>query len=748
MRADESDGEVFEWRAATGRLAPLIDGVEYFPAVRRAMAAAQRQILILGWELHSEIDLVRGDEAAQIKEREDLPIRLADLLEALVEARPELEVHLLVWEGASLFALERQFVPRMKRPWDRHPRIRLVWDRDTPALGSHHQKLVVVDDRVAFAGGMDLTQSRWDSHDHRVDDERRRKPGLLPFHGNPYHDAMVAFDGEAAAILGDWCRERWRRATGEPLDPPKIEARDSGEDDPWPEDVEPLLRDQTVSIVLTQPDFGGRPEKRQCEQAFLAQIRDAERLIYIETQYLAVDGIVAALCDRLREPDGPEVVLVLPFGCPGLLQSASMDTRRDSLLAELRDADEGGRFGVYWPALAAGSTEDPFDHSVYVHAKVMVIDDRLIRIGSANLNNRSMGLDTELDVVVEVDGPADREQVARFRRRLMSPLHGVDAEAIAEAEAERGSVVAAIESLRSGDSSLHPFEHSAPDAASNIALDIELADPSRPLDDVDVQTVVEKMAEQTELGPKMRSVGNEVIGVFRRSLGPILGLAALLVLAALFAFTPLRQVIDRESLIGTLRSLQEGPVGLLGVLGAFILLGSIGFPITVLIAAVGALIDAWWAAPLAIVGVLGASLAGFFVGNRLPWMASEKLAEGRLERIRNALENNAVLAIAALRNVPIAPFTVVNAALGLTGVGWAPYLLGTAIGMLPGTVLLSVFGRQIGDLLRDPTPLAIAGVVAAGAALVAFALLSQRLLRHLDGFTDGESSEVGSEERT
>lgn len=736
--ADASASQTFEWRSHAGRLAPLIDGVEYFAAVRRAMTRAQREILILGWELHSEIDLLRGEEAERARAEEDWPVRLADLLEALVEARPELEIRLLIWEGASLFALERQFLPRMKRPWDQHPRIRLAWDRDTPPLGSHHQKMVVIDDRVAFVGGMDLTQSRWDAHVHRVEDDRRRKPGLLPFFGDPYHDAMLAVDDEAAATVGRWARERWRRATGERLDPPDGPVDEGGESDPWPGSVEALLTDEVVSLALTQPDFGGRPEKRQCERAFLAQIGAAERSIYIETQYLAAGGVVDALCERLQDADGPEVVLVLPFGCPGTLQSLAMDTRRDDLLARLREADRHGRFGAYWPTLAGGSTEDVFDHSVYVHAKVMVVDDRLLRIGSANLNERSMGLDTELDAFVEVEEDDAREAIASFRRRSISFLLDVPPEQIERSEAEEGGLLGAIEALRGGECTLHPFEHEAPDPAGRRVLDIELADPSRPLDAIHVQAVLEAMAETTGLGPRLRAVLNEVVGLFRRAPGVLGLLACLSVIAALLAFTPLRDQLERSFAVELIGFADDGAVGLLAAFAAFVLLGSVGFPIAVLIAASGAVIGSWWAAVFAFAGVLGASPAGFLLGRRLPDLFSGDFVERRLDRVRRAVENRVVLAIAGLRNVPIAPFTIVNALIGLSGVSWGAYLVGTAIGMLPGTILLSVFGDQLGDLLRDPSPRTIARALAVGVVIVGTSVFSQRWL---DGLGEGEAGD-------
>ena len=430
------------------RVAPLIDGIEYFRAVRDALIGAHRQVLIVGWELHSEIDLVRGDDREAVDD--GYPVRFADLLIRLVREREHLEVNLLIWAGASLFALERQHLPRMKRPWDAHPRIRLVWDEDTPLMGSQHQKFVVIDDRVAMTGGMDLTKCRWDTHEHAAGDRRRRAPGLLPNHGHPYHDAMIALDSDAARTLGDWGRERWRRVTGERL--PRPDTGVPGED-PWPAQLEPMLRDREIGFALTQPEAGGCEERREVEALFLEQIRSARRSIFIETQYLASDRITDALADRLRAPDGPGLVLIMPWGCPGAIQAMAMDPKRDELIGRLRSADEHGRLGIYWATLNAGSDDEVYENSVYIHAKVMIIDDELLRIGSANLNNRSMGLDSELDTSVRVprDDREGIDAIAHLRRRLTSYLLHTDPETLARTERREGSIVGAIEALRGGN---------------------------------------------------------------------------------------------------------------------------------------------------------------------------------------------------------------------------------------------------------------------------------------------------------
>ena len=726
-RATPRDGDPPEWSAHAARVAPLVDGVEYYRAVREAMIHARRQILIVGWEIHSEIDLLRGDEARRAKRESGWPVRLADLLRELVEDRPGLRVRLLVWEGASLFALERQHLPRMKRPWDQHERIDLVWDRDTPRMGSHHQKIVAVDDRVAFVGGMDLTKSRWDDHEHRVDEPRRRNPGLLPTYGHPYHDAMLCVDDDAARTLADWCRQRWRRATGETIDPPPDPDADTG-DDPWPGSAEPILTDRTVRFVRTQPDHAGRTEIRTVEESFLEQIRAARKLIYIETQYLASGRVADALRERLEDPDGPEIVLILPFGCPGRIQSLAMDTRRDELLDGLRDADTHGRLGVFWATLDAGDTADVFERSVYIHAKVLVVDDRLLRIGSANLNRRSMGLDTELDACVLLGEDEDTRPIAAFRRSLLAYLLGVQAARVADAEREHGSVLGAIRALQGGRRTLADLDHRAPEAAHGLRPSIDLADPDRPLDDIDADKVMEMVAEQAGLGERVRKACNVLTGLARRHRAPAGLLLLIAGLVALWAFTPLGESLDRERVQTLADRLRDSPAGVAGVLLGFTLLASIGFPVTVLVAAAGATLSVPWALGVCVLGVAGSSLAGFVVGRRV----GPSGLSGRIGSVAERLRGRGVLAVAIVRNMPVAPYAIVNAAFGVAGVSWRDYLAGTIIGMLPGIVMLAIFGERIGAFLADPTPAGVAAVLAIGAAIIGLALLAQRFLRRVD----------------
>src|SRR5918996_3763853 len=222
---------------------------------------------------------------------------------------------------------------------------------------------------------------------------------------------MIAVDGDAARELAELARERWRLATGQRLKPVETPS------DPWPAELEPDVAGVDVGIARTLPPRGELPAVREVERLYLDMIAAARRTIYIENQYFTAPRISAALEERLAEPDGPEVVLVLRLLSHGWLEEATMHVLRTRLLRRLRQAARHGRLRVCYPdlpGLAAG-------HCVDVHSKLMIIDDSMLRIGSSNLCSRSMSFDSECDLVIESRGQARvAAAIDEFRSRLLA----------------------------------------------------------------------------------------------------------------------------------------------------------------------------------------------------------------------------------------------------------------------------------------------------------------------------------------
>ncbi|WP_454621975.1 phospholipase D-like domain-containing protein [Bradyrhizobium cenepequi] len=332
------------WRIERSqRLAFLIDGAAYFAAVRSAIAQAQRSVLILGWDFDSRIRLIPTDA------NDDFPEELGPFLREVVKRRPELHMYVLSWDFVMLYAMDRQWIPLYKLGWRTHPAPRLSFrlDSNYPFGGSHHQKVVVVDDAVAFVGGMDLTHGRWDTPRHRRDE-----PNRLDARGQqarPYHDVQVAVDGAAALALGELCRDRWQRATGQY--PVTVEAVPAS--DPWPRGLEPDATDLDVAISRTDPGYGsGSGSGQQVEEIrhlYIDAIRAAKRLLYLENQYFSSSALGSALTERLRIENAPEIVVVSRLTEEDWLEEQTMGVLRARLNDQLKDADAYDRYRLLYP---------------------------------------------------------------------------------------------------------------------------------------------------------------------------------------------------------------------------------------------------------------------------------------------------------------------------------------------------------------------------------------------------------------
>lgn len=448
------------WRVEqAGRLSILMENEAYFEALASSLSKARRSVVVLGWQFdprtHLDPETHHGDRQAEI----------GHLLRMMVKTRPELDIRLLIWKSPLLIAASQGFYPHKAQAWFRKRMVEFRLDSPGPLGACHHQKVVVIDDAVAFCGGGDISVDRWDSERHLDDDVRRCQPsGLI---SPPRHETMCVMDGPAARALGDLARERWFKATWERTVPDVVDG------DPWPEGVDVDFRDTPVGIARTEPGHAGRHEVRENERLHLEAIRGARRLIYMENQYFTSPVIARALADRLAEPDGPEVVLVSTGRSPSWFDSMTMDTARAEVLFRLESADRNNRFFAFSPNTARGER-------IIVHAKVTVVDDRLLRIGSTNLNNRSLGFDTECDVAAAPEDAAGRDAVRRFRHRTIGHFLGVSGEAFEAAEALAGSTGSAIQGFDNGR--MTPLGATPPSMIQRAIAEFQLGDPTSPRD--------------------------------------------------------------------------------------------------------------------------------------------------------------------------------------------------------------------------------------------------------------------------
>ena len=449
------------WRIEpASRVAVIVDAEDYFRHARAAMAKARRRIIMVGWDFDARITLDRSG-ADGIG-----PAEVGAFLEWLVANNSELEIFILRWDLGALKTLLNTSTLFTLVRWIRHPRISFQFDGHHPVAASHHQKIVVVDDDVAFCGGIDMTADRWDTRAHRDDEPGRRTP-----HGRrykPWHDATTALEGPVAAALGDLCRERWSRAGRGELAPV------TGGNSCWPDALVPHFVDADIAIARSAPAMDDTPAIVEVETQFVDLVHAARRWIYVESQYFASRRIALAIAERLAAPDCPEIVVINPHRAEGFFEPIAMDTARALLVQALRARDRDGKFRLYHPVTADGAP-------IYVHAKILIVDDRILRIGSSNLNNRSMRLDTECDVTLDAatlhDGGAEAT-IAAIRTSLVAEHLGVAEAEIAAAMAETGSLVATIERFRRASGrTLRPHEAQDLSAIESFLAENEILDP-------------------------------------------------------------------------------------------------------------------------------------------------------------------------------------------------------------------------------------------------------------------------------
>ena len=446
------------WRTArAARAAFLIDTEAYFTAVFEALRKARRSVFLIGWGFDPRTRLFPDGHDGP-----DDPDEIGHILVALAKARPDLDIRLLIWRSAFPIAAQQEFFPHRARAFFKGTGVKFRLDDQVPFGACHHQKVLVIDERVAFCGGGDISVDRWDTPGHRDGDARR----MMPDHRlhAPRHEVVMVVDGEAAGAFAELARERWRRAPGEAVAPPP-----DADGDPWPDHVPPAITDVEVAIARTLPAWRKAPATDEILRLTLASIASARETIYLENQYFTSPIVTEALAERLAEPKGPEVVLISTGRAPSWFDHLTMDRARGAMIRRLRAADAHGRFRAFWPRTRGGAT-------IIVHSKTSVFDARLVRIGSANLNNRSFGFDTECELAAERDDELAQGAIAAFRDRLVGHFMSLTGETVTRARAEFGSLRAAIDALNR-DGRLQSIEPPKVTAVGKLVAQFHLGDP-------------------------------------------------------------------------------------------------------------------------------------------------------------------------------------------------------------------------------------------------------------------------------
>lgn len=399
------------WKANIAtRATLLVDGEQYFSALRTALLQARKQILTAGWDLDSRTVLPRvAGRADDI----DAPEELGELLGFIRRTRPGIEIHVVRWDYHWFYSDDRE--PDTARRL-RELGVPFHHDDCHPVTGCVHHKVVVIDAALAFCGGMDLTHKRWDSCAHHPRDSRRRDPSGKPY--IPVHDTQLCVAGPIARDMAQYLRETWPATARRPT---RIEAASPL----WPEGLRVDFRDVRVGISRTSPASTRRVPVREIEAFYLAAIAHTGSSLYIENQYFTSTRIAAAIAERFGREPALQGLLVGMDRPKTQAERHTMGYGRSGFCRILEETGVIARL----PVVAAFSS----DVGINVHSKLAVFDDRWLTVGSANLNRRSMGFDVECNLVLEASTLEHRRQVHRIRNRLLAEHLGMSEQEVEDA---------------------------------------------------------------------------------------------------------------------------------------------------------------------------------------------------------------------------------------------------------------------------------------------------------------------------
>ncbi|MFB6449043.1 VTT domain-containing protein [Bradyrhizobium tunisiense] len=577
-----------------------------------------------------------------------------------------MQINILAWDFVSFYASEREWNSAAKFTADTDGRVRFHLDSTLPFGSAQHQKIVCVDGSLAFVGGLDLTIRRWDTSDHRADHALRCDPQGKPY--PPFHDVQCMVDGDAAEQLFELAEQRWR-AAGQ-----QVDDRRALKSNHWPANVPVEAEHMPVGIARTEVVCPAGSTIREVERSFIAAIRSATSFVYVENQFTSATTMARVLAEQMRRVPSLRVLIVAPKLHSSWLESQAMQNGRGAFIDCFSEVGVADRIRFVYPVSRSGNKEA----AVMVHSKLLVVDDRILRIGSANLNNRSMGADSECDLIFEAATDEHRDFIISVRRRLIAHFCGLDEETIAHNEPRLFALLDDV-SKADGAKTLRKVESSV--LTSTLANMVQpVADPELPL--------------HLERAASRMWTTKTIIGIVAIAVG-------LLGLGMAWSYTSLSDYADTGHVSALLSAYSQSVWGPPLAIAAFVLGGLVIFPVLVLIAATAAALGPWLGFVSAMVGVFLSALVLFAIGRVLGRERLQRLLGRRAARIQERVVGKGILAVVVIRMIPIAPFSVVNVVAGASTLPLRDFMVGTLLGMTPGILAMAVLGAQIADLARN-----------------------------------------------
>ncbi len=673
------------WTLTEGNEAWLYsDAADYYEAFVNACAKAKDAILIAGWDFHSDTVLSYKERRG----RRPKKLFLRRFIRGLVRRNPALHVYILTWDFAPFYMLERERLQSLRRGWLKHSRIHFHLDDAHPISASHHQKFVVVDADIAFVGGLDLTIRRWDSSTHSHKAPLRKDP-----YGEPYgafHDYQLGVTGEIVHDFIALFQFRWHNATGQELDALRLHQRHVP--NPLPDRTAATFTKARIAFSRTMPAFKEDQELIEIAVLFQNLIHTAQHSIVIENQYLTARSIVEALGERLKAADGPEVIIILPEKAGGWLEIRTMGVLQDLALNRLLSTDSHKRLRIFYPfdrhraSLKLGLT---------VHSKLMIIDDTYLSIGSANLNNRSMGYDTECQLTIDAtEDPYNQKAIAQATAYVLAHHCEIETDDLQRLIASEASILKALDQANNPACDRHLATlHPHPSSEKYQLEDMNWLDMEKPSE---LEMAMDQWGFASELASRK-------LGVAPRVLLLILTVIFAIVLGLVWHYVLHDPNGSEEAMRRILIEPMADPHRARIIMPIIFGLGAILFiPINLLIIITASLFTTSWAFFEILIGTLINVCVGYTLGRFVGVFIFERFFGKKTQKILDRIGKGQFFTILFLRIFPIAPSSLINLAAGSGKIPFLRFLVATMVGMTPGTVMLVVFQKSILDVFRAP----------------------------------------------
>ncbi|MFY0668928.1 MAG: VTT domain-containing protein [Alteromonas stellipolaris] len=662
-------------------VAPLIDCGNYYKALHSAVVKAKHSIFIIGWDIDSRIRLLRGDDEAN----SEAPSVVSDLLAWKAENNPDLNIYLLRWDSSLAFFSKREMWA--KEVWEEKTpdNVQTELDDTIPMGGSQHQKIIVIDDELVFSGGMDISTNRWDTRDHPVVSEERDGPdGEYA----PLHDVQMVSSGPVVADFSKLVRWRWLRvAESEPVE--IREQADTSLDGPipdtWPEGFPPIFEEVDCALARTIPFMDEVEPAQEVRTMLLDLIGQAESLIYIENQFTTRQEIAEALNKRMKARPDLHVIIVSSYEPKGKFECEAFWASRIEFKSILEKDIDPKRV-----KLTYSSCEDLQGRKAYkrIHSKVMTVDDKYLVIGSSNLSNRSMTLDTEIDVVLSGNSDLNRAAILNVRNDLLAEHTGRDISDMPALFAEEYPVEALIHGQIAHGYVLTEVRDEVFTTQSVNNVFRSLSDPEEPLISM----------------PSFDGGALPARNPRRRTIMIMLGVAVIALLGGLmFWASQSISWLSGESINAFLEKSRGTYFALPTVLLVYVVGGILFFPVTVLSLAVAAIFGPIWGPIYGIMGALLSSAILFAIGKLSGDAGLRKVGGPKVEALDEKLKQSGIVGVAAIRMLPIAPFSLVNLVAGISSIGLLQFLIGTFFGMFPPMIAKGLVGDSITQIFRNPS---------------------------------------------